>query len=97
MKSIIAPLVAVVNETMARRLWADGAAVGRTFEHQGERVTIVGVVRDSRFADLGESGRSFVYFPMEQQWDPGQALLLRTHADPAAMTPASAAHRPHQT
>ena len=75
--------VAVVNETLARRLAPTGDAVGRTFRVHGERWTVVGVARDSRYADLGSSAPPVVYLPLAQSWRPDQTLLVRTSGDPA--------------
>lgn len=87
--------VLVVNETMARRWWPDGNALGRrvSFGGEGESqwFTIVGVVRDVR-------QRSLARPPMEQVYGPeaalgwGQATLVvratPDAGDPAALAPA---------
>ncbi|HEX2454334.1 MAG TPA: ABC transporter permease [Vicinamibacterales bacterium] len=77
------PRVAVVNETLAKRYWPDGSALGRTFEYDSQRVTVVGVARDAKYSLLNETTPAFVYFPIEQQWRPDQTLLVRTSLDPS--------------
>ena len=42
------PLVAIVSEGLARRLWADADAIGRVLEFDGRRHDVVGVVEDIR-------------------------------------------------
>jgi predicted permease len=79
---------AVVNETLARRYWPDGSAVGRTIRYQGDQVTIVGIARDAKYSSLTETTPPFVYFPMAQHWQKTQVLLLRTAAGPDAVGPA---------
>jgi predicted permease len=79
--------VAVVNETLARRLWPDGSAIGRTFRFRHNPTTIVGIARDAKYATLDEATPSFAYFPLAQVWQPSQALLVRTAADPEAFAP----------
>ena len=74
--------VAVVNETLARRVWPDGSALGRTFRFRDRPTTVVGIARDAKYATLDEATPSFVYFPLAQVWQPTQALLVRTSADP---------------
>jgi predicted permease len=74
--------VAVVNETLARKLWPEGA-VGRTFRFRDAQTTIVGVARDAKYATLDETRPAFVYFPLAQQWQPNQVLLVRITGDPA--------------
>jgi len=72
--------VAVINETLANMLWPDGGAVGRTFNHVNDRVTVVGVARDAKYAWLTEARTPFVFFPVAQEWTPRQFLLVRSAA-----------------
>ena len=74
------PPVAVVNETLARRGWPDGGAVGRTFLRNGQTITIVGIARDAKYATLGESTPPFAYLPVAQAWQPSQTLIVRSAA-----------------
>ena len=83
-----APRVAVVNETLARTLWPDGGALGRTFRFHDERVTVVGVARDAKYASLAEQTPPMVYFPLAQQWRPAQTLILRSTVSPEQLAPA---------
>jgi predicted permease len=80
--------VAVVNETLARKLWPDGSAIGRTFRFRDSPTTVIGIARDAKYATLDEPTPSFVYFPMAQVWQPNQALLVRTAGDPELFAPA---------
>lgn len=77
-----APRVAVVNETLARRVWPDGTAIGRTFRFLGKPTTVVGIARDAKYATLNEATPPFAYFPIAQEWQPAQALLVRTASLP---------------
>jgi len=80
--------VAVINETLAQRVWPDGSAIGRTFRFRDTLTTIVGIARDAKYATLDESTPSFVYVPLAQVWQPTQALLVRTAGDPGSFGPA---------
>lgn len=82
-----APKVAVVNEMLARRLWPDGSAIGRTFRFRDDRITVVGIARDAKYATLDEDTPPFAYFPLAQWWQSAQALLVRTVAHPAQLVP----------
>jgi predicted permease len=73
--------VAVVNETLARKLWPEGA-IGRTFRFRNSQTTVIGIARDAKYATLDEAAPPFVYFPLAQIWQPNQALLVRTAGDP---------------
>jgi predicted permease len=72
-----APMVAVVNETMARRHWPRGSAVGHTFLSTGKRFTIVGVARDAKYSSLTEETPEAVYFAIDQSVLDDHVLLVR--------------------
>jgi predicted permease len=79
------PRVAIVNETLAQRVWPDGSAIGRTFRFRDTPTTVIAIARDAKYASLDESTPAFVYVPLAQVWQPTQALLVRTGADPAGL------------
>jgi predicted permease len=76
-----APLVAVVNETMARRFWG-GNALGQVFRNRDRPgdFQVVGVVRDVRNRSLAESVIPIVFFPAGQSDDEKMTLHVRTSA-----------------
>lgn len=69
--------VAIINQTLAERLWPGEDPVGRTFRNDQRTVTVVGVARDAKYRTLGESPRGFVYVPLAQRWFARMALLVR--------------------
>jgi putative ABC transport system permease protein len=69
--------VAVINQTLAVKLVPDGNAVGRTFTYGGDKLTVVGIARDAKYAWLTEDRTSFVYLPVAQHWLPKQVLIVR--------------------
>jgi putative ABC transport system permease protein len=92
-----APLVAVVNETMARTLWPGKDPVGGTVKMLNEtspRATVVGVVRDERLAGLSQPAPATMYFPQAQAGKSAYYVpswmwvVVRTNGDPAAIAPA---------
>jgi putative ABC transport system permease protein len=87
--------VAIVNETIARRL-PDGAAVGRRIRVDGTWREIVGVVGDVtevgqirggviRLPGFGRLTLPAVYVPSGTYSDPVSCLLVRTPLDPRSM------------
>lgn len=65
------PKVAILNQTLARFLFANENPIGRHLTVGGDQtdVEIVGVVADSKFGDIRESPERFLYVPYEQQDD----------------------------
>jgi predicted permease len=76
------PNVAVVNRTMANRLWPDEDPLGSTFRviqrSDAElSLTVVGVVEDARYGNLFEATPSVYYLPAGQWYDAHMTLLVR--------------------
>jgi predicted permease len=85
-----APRVALVNQTLANRLWPGQDPIGRSFRwvEGGDAVEVIGVVRDGKYVMLGEAPRPYVYVPLSQEYDTPVTLHVRTAtADPLALTP----------
>ena len=80
-----APLVAIVNETFARRVWPGENAVGRQLVQGVSRrpVEVVGVARDAKYRTVGEGPQPFVYVPAAQAYDDIMWLLVRPRAGSA--------------
>jgi putative ABC transport system permease protein len=76
-----APRVAVINETLAKRIAPTGGAVGTTFQHGPARILVVGVVRDAKYAAFDEVTPPMVFSPISQVWQSNQTLLIRTAID----------------
>jgi predicted permease len=85
-----APLVAVVNESMARRYFANGAVIGKTFVRAGTTppkvpIQIVGVVRDSKYNNLREDVMPMYYAPIAQVPRELRGLEVRTRQPLSAL------------
>jgi putative ABC transport system permease protein len=81
-----APRVAIVNETMARRLWPARDAIGQRFRtgRDGEWLEVAGIVRDGRYVMLGEGSRPYFYVPIAQHYRSPVTIVARSASDPAA-------------
>lgn len=73
-----APWVAIVNETMAHRLWPNQNAIGKTLRQGEHTVTIIGIARDVKYRSLGDPPRSFLYVPLQQQYSSRMTIVART-------------------
>jgi len=91
-----APLVAIVNETMARKFWPGQQAIGKRIEGMDPShrhlMEVVGVVADPRNVSLDQAPAPEFYIPFEQMppalWGAIQASMVvvaRTAPDPATM------------
>ncbi len=79
-----APAV-VINETMAKRYWEKGDALGRAIVVGSTAGVVAGVVADSAYYAIGETPRPMLYLPAEFQAAGNFGLFLRTDGDPAAV------------
>ncbi|MEN3331160.1 MAG: hypothetical protein V7641_525 [Blastocatellia bacterium] len=81
-----APPVAIVDETLARRYWPDGDAIGKRIETTGDLVwlTIVGIVGGVKHDDLAGGRQPHIYSPLAQQPALGAFLVVRTEGAPNA-------------
>lgn len=76
--------VAIINETLARRLAKDQSAIGRTFRRNGDKdgaYRVIGVVNDANYATRSEPSTPFVYLPFAQHWESDPTLFVRSTED----------------
>jgi len=86
-----APLVAVINETMAHRFWPHQDAVGKRFKQNypdSKWITVIGVVGDVREFGLAEPAIPEAYYPESQSTSSELVLVVRTASDPQAQVAA---------
>ncbi len=73
-----APPVAIVNQSFERRFFAGAPAVGRKLRMWGKQITIIGVVRDSKYLELNEAPMPYFYLPLTQFFRPGAGAAVET-------------------
>jgi putative ABC transport system permease protein len=82
---------AIIDETLAHRLWPDESPIGRRFtfgrfpEKPDTWIEIVGVVRHIRHHKLDANVREEVYYPHTTVPFTGMTLAIRTTADPLSL------------
>jgi macrolide transport system ATP-binding/permease protein len=77
-----APGVVIINETMARRYWPRGDALGRRLKLTKDWLEIVGIVKDVKNRSLGEGRQPFLYVPLLQDYRSNMILVARTSLEP---------------
>ena len=89
------PLVAIVSEGLARRLWTNADAIGRVLEVEGRSHEVVGVVGDIRGSDgtargggLDRDPSAVLYLPSAQFPQNTVSLVIRADAQLQAILPA---------
>jgi putative ABC transport system permease protein len=83
-----AELVAVINESAALRDFPAQSPVGRRVTYQGTLRRVVGVVGDAKSTKLDRDAAAAIYLPAAQYSSGTMSFVLRTNADPAALSPA---------
>ena len=81
--------VAIVNETLARQYWPNGA-VGQRFHMGGYHTPaweIVGVARDHKVRSVGEDARPYLHVPYGPT-EKSLSFIVRTATPPVATLPA---------
>ncbi len=82
-----APKIAVINKTLARRLFQNADPLGRRLGRTGQEFDIVGVVDDVKFESLREEFSGVIYYPFPNgPTGRGQMTLqVRTSSEPSAL------------
>jgi putative ABC transport system permease protein len=79
-----APGVAIVNQTLAKRYFGGGTAIGKKIwlgGRTGPSMEIIGIVSDARTADLTHSAEPEVYSSLWQNSAFSKDLIVRTASD----------------
>ena len=84
-----APQVAMVNQTMAKKLWPNEDPVGKRFRwasENGPSVEVVGVARDGQYFFLSPDSQPYFYVPLSQNFSSRLSLQIRSSLPPESLT-----------
>jgi predicted permease len=94
-----APLVGIVNETMARKFFGDVNPIGQYIHEEGSPgnpatpIQIIGILKDAKYRSLREATRPTIYFPIAQlsgsraeRMTETPAFEVRTTGNPLALS-----------
>jgi len=85
------PLVAVINETLARRYWqTPERALGRKFttRRDGPPIEVIGVARNGKYMTFGEGATPYCFVPLAQDYTGRTRMLIRSRENPGTLTAA---------
>jgi putative ABC transport system permease protein len=87
-----APLVTVIDDELARRVWAsEGAAIGQRLRYtdgtNSEIRTVVGVIHHLKHAGPGSVSLPEAYVPHEQYYQRGMYTVVKTTGAASGVTP----------
>jgi predicted permease len=83
-----APLVAVINQTMALQFWPNQDPIGKSFSLKsatGPFVEIVGVAADGKYIFIGWDKKPYFFVPLAQSFSAYRTLQVRSWLPPESM------------
>jgi predicted permease len=83
-----APLVAVVNQSMAQHLWPKEDALGKRFSLKGSTgpwVEVVGIVPNGKYIFIGFSDQPYFFVPEAQSFTSYRTLQVRSALPPETL------------
>lgn len=81
------PKVALINRTMAQKLWPGQSALGKHIQccAKDAKFTIIGVVADVHFAGPAAPANYTIYLSADQTPQPALTFVLRSQGDPMSL------------
>jgi predicted permease len=79
--------VAIVNQALAERYWPKQDALGKRIHADDRWYSVVGVARNSTYAELGEEAQPFIYVPLYQEYTNRVIIHARVAGDPMILAP----------
>jgi predicted permease len=83
-----APLVAIVNQTMAQQFWPNQDPIGKRFSLKsatGPFIEIVGLAADGKYIFIGWDKKPYFFVPLAQSFSAFRTLQVRSSLPPESM------------
>ncbi|MGH9736830.1 MAG: ABC transporter permease [Candidatus Acidiferrales bacterium] len=83
-----APLIAVINQTMARQLWPGQNPLGKRFRSEKETsplIEVVGLAGDGKYQNIMEDSQPWFYIPLNQEFQSLRAIVVRSGVAPQSL------------
>jgi predicted permease len=80
--------VVVITQTMSRKYWPNGDALGQRFLAEGAEYRIIGIAEDARVINIHEPFAPYIYFAFAQAPATEATVLVETAGDPASLVEA---------
>ena len=80
-----APLVGIVNETMAKKYWPGEDPIGKRFSiksQTGPFIEVVGLAKDGKYRAVTEDPTPYFFIPVAQKYTSFRAVHIRTSGPP---------------
>src|SRR4029077_18799713 len=78
--------VAIVNQTFARKMWGETAAIGHRFILQNHLTEVVGVAEDGKYFEIMDSQQPAVFLPLLQTENGVSVFVVRSQMAPNEIT-----------
>src|SRR4029077_19103583 len=76
------PYVAIVNQSFARKMWGETAAIGHRFILQNHLTEVVGVAEDGKYYEIMDSQQPAVFLPLLQTENGVAVFVVRSQRAP---------------